>query len=38
METTVATAIGAFGAKAKKKHANLAASGEPEDQLRASFE
>ena len=38
MKPTTASAIAAFGAAAKQKLANLAASGEPEDQLRAPFE
>ena len=38
LKTTVEAAIAAFGAAAKPKLANLAASGEPEDQLRAPFE
>ena len=38
MKTTIASAVGAFGAAAKEKLANIAASGEPEDQLRAPFE
>jgi hypothetical protein len=38
MKKSVAAAIADFGAKAKEKLANLAASGEPEDQLRAPFE
>jgi len=37
-KSTVASAISAFGAMAKQKLANAAASGEPEDQLRAPFE
>ena len=38
MKPTVSSAIAAFGAKAKEKLANPAASGQPEDQLRAPFE
>lgn len=38
MKPTLQTAIAAFGAKAKDKLANPAASGEPEDQLRGPFE
>jgi hypothetical protein len=35
---TIETVISAFGAKTKNKLANVAASGQPEDQLRAPFE
>ena len=38
MSTTTSPAIAAFGAAAKQKLSNAAASGEPEDQLRAPFE
>src|ERR1700692_1425086 len=38
MALTVNSAIATFGAKAKEKLANPAASGQPEDQLRAPFE
>ena len=38
MNPITASAIATFGAMAKQKLANLAASGEPEDQLRAPFE
>ena len=38
MKLTVNSAIASFGAKAKEKLANPAASGQPEDQLRAPFE
>lgn len=38
MKPTVASAIATFGAKAKEKLANPAATGQPEDQLRAPFE
>ena len=38
MNLTVGSAIAAFGAKAKDKLSNPAASGQPEDQLRAPFE
>ena len=38
MKITVNSAIAAFGAKAKEKLANPAASGQPEDQLRAPCE
>src|SRR5258708_6322806 len=38
MKLTVNSAIAAFGAKAKEKLANLGATGQPEDQLRAPFE
>lgn len=38
MELTTAAAVSAFGLAAKQKLANVAASGEPEDQLRAPFE
>ncbi len=38
MSESVQVAISSFGASAKQKLANLAASGEPEDQLRAPFE
>lgn len=38
MKLTVASAVGAFGAKAKDKLANPSATGQPEDQLRAPFE
>ncbi len=38
MKLTVHSAISSFGAAAKKKLANVAATGGPEDQLRAPFE
>ena len=38
MKPTIHSAISTFGATAKQKLANLAATGEPEDQLRAPFE
>ena len=38
MKLTFDSAIAAFGTTAKQKLANLAASGAPEDQLRAPFE
>src|SRR5664280_761369 len=38
MKLTIESAISAFGATAKTKLANLAATGQPEDQLRAPFE
>ena len=38
MKVTLQSAIASFGASAKAKLANPAASGEPEDQLRAPFE
>ena len=38
MHQTVDSAVAAFGAKAKEKLSNPAASGQPEDQLRAPFE
>jgi hypothetical protein len=38
MKPTVSSAIATFGARAKEKLANPAASGQPEDQLRAPFE
>ena len=38
MKLTLEAAIAAFGAKAKSKLSNLAAKGQPEDQLRAPFE
>src|ERR1700685_3919464 len=38
MKPTLSSAIAAFGAKAKDKLANPAASGQPEDQLRTPFE
>lgn len=38
MKIDLASAISAYGAKAKTKLANPAATGEPEDQLRAPFE
>jgi Type ISP C-terminal specificity domain/N-6 DNA Methylase len=38
MKPTVSSAIAAFGAKAKEKLSNPAATGQPEDQLRAPFE
>jgi len=38
MKLTIASAIAAFGAHAKEKLANPAATGQPEDQLRAPFE
>ena len=38
MELTTAAAISAFGLAAKQKLSNVAASGEPEDQIRAPFE
>jgi len=38
MNLTVHSAIATFGATAKEKLSNAAASGQPEDQLRAPFE
>jgi len=38
MKLTVNSAVATFGARAKEKLANPAASGQPEDQLRAPFE
>jgi hypothetical protein len=38
MKPTLSSAIAAFGAKAKEKLSNPAASGQPEDQLRTPFE
>src|SRR5438094_624432 len=38
MKLTVQSAVSAFGALARQKLANLAATGEPEDQLRTPFE
>ena len=38
MKVTLQSAIASFGASAKAKLANPAASGEPEDQLRTPFE
>src|SRR5271168_4656021 len=38
MIATVKSAIATFGAKAKEKLSNPAATGQPEDQLRAPFE
>src|SRR5450432_2362653 len=38
MKLTIDTAIAAFGTKAKEKLSNPAATGQPEDQLRAPFE
>jgi hypothetical protein len=38
MKLTINSAISRYGAAAKRKLANIAASGEPEDQLRAPFE
>ncbi|MGB9069509.1 MAG: type ISP restriction/modification enzyme [Candidatus Acidiferrales bacterium] len=38
MKLTLEAAIAVFGAKAKSKLGNLAAKGQPEDQLRAPFE
>jgi hypothetical protein len=38
MNLTLEAAIAAFGAKAKSKLSNLAAKGQPEDQLRSPFE
>jgi hypothetical protein len=38
MKPTLSSAIAAFGAKAKEKLANPAASGQPEDHLRTPFE
>lgn len=38
MAKTFASSIAAFGAAAKQKLTNIAATGEPEDQLRAPFE
>jgi N-6 DNA Methylase len=38
MTLTLEAAIAAFGAKAKTKLSNLAAKGQPEDQIRAPFE
>lgn len=38
MKLTIQSAISRYGAAAKRKLANIAAAGEPEDQLRAPFE
>ena len=38
MELTLRTAAGTFGAEVKAKLANVAAQGEPEEQLRAPVE
>ena len=38
MKPTLDSAVAVFGAKAKEKLANPAATGQPEDQLRAPFE
>ena len=38
MSLTLHTAVAAFGSEAKSKLANVAATGEPEDQLRAPLE
>ncbi len=38
MKLTIDSAIATFGAKAKEKLSNPAATGQPEDQLRAPFE
>ena len=38
MKLTINSAIATFGAKAKDKLSNPAATGQPEDQLRAPFE
>ncbi len=38
MALTLKSAIATFGAKAKEKLSNPAATGQPEDQLRAPFE
>ncbi len=38
MKTTLEAAIATFGAQAKAKLSNLAAKGQPEDQIRAPFE
>jgi hypothetical protein len=38
MKLTIESAVSAFGATVKTKLANLAATGQPEDQLRAPFE
>src|SRR6266853_4315071 len=38
MKLTLEAAIAAFGAKTKTKLSNLAAKGQPEDQIRAPFE
>ena len=38
MNVTIELAVSTFGAKAKNKLANKAATGQPEDQLRAPFE
>jgi hypothetical protein len=38
MKLTLESAIAEFGAKAKAKLSNLAAKGQPEDQIRAPFE
>src|ERR1035438_8140063 len=38
MKLTIDSAIAAFGVKAKEKLSNPAATGQPEDQLRAPFE
>jgi hypothetical protein len=38
VKLTISSAIAAFGAKAKEKLSNPAATGQPEDQLRSPFE
>jgi len=38
MKLTIQSAVAAFGARAKEKLANLAATGQPEDQLRTPFD
>src|SRR5207249_12187303 len=38
MKLTLESTIAAFGAKARAKLSNLAAKGQPEDQIRAPFE
>jgi hypothetical protein len=38
MKLTIDSAISTFGAKAKEKLSNPAATGQPEDQLRAPFD
>src|SRR5687767_6663046 len=38
MKPTIESAIATFGAKAKAKLSNVAATGQPEDQIRAPFE
>ena len=38
MSVTLRSAVAAFGASAEAKLSNLAATGEPEDQLRAPLE